>query len=244
MNSYPISIRPFGRHAVLIEWPNEVAKTILSDIIRYKALLRNHLDPAVWELVPAYNSLTLIKQDTPIDFSTFSEQLKTWYETEEEVASKDHFLWRLPVCYDLDFGIDLAEVSERMQLSTNEIIALHTKPEYTVYGIGFLPGFMYLGGLDTSLEVPRRATPRLKVARGAVGVAARQTGIYPQESPGGWNIIGNCPIPLFDTEKKPPCFVNVGDRIQFYAISRAAYQLCMIEGEVGIYKIEKIKLDA
>ncbi len=244
MNTYPISIRPFGLHAVLIEWPNEVEETILEDIIRYMGQLKTHLDNEIWELVPAYNSLTLIKQDKPIDFSSFSKQLKRWYEEKPEVLANERFLWRLPVCYDLDFGIDLEDVSNRMQLSIAQIIELHTRPEYIVYGIGFLPGFMYLGGLDASLEVPRRQTPRLKVERGAVGIAARQTGIYPQESPGGWNIIGNCPVPIFDISKTPPCFVKVGDRIQFYAISRAAYQLRTIEGEVGIYQVEKIKLDA
>ncbi len=244
MNTYPISIRPFGLQAILIEWPNEVEKAILDDIICYMDQLKSHLDAAVWELVPAYNSLTLIKKDIPVDFSEFSEQLKRWYGEKKLGPSRDRFLWRLPVCYDLDFGIDLEDVAEKMQLSITEIIELHTKAEYIVYGIGFLPGFMYLGGLPASLEVPRKKIPRLKVERGAVGIAARQTGIYPQESPGGWNIIGNCPVPIFDVTKTPPCFVNVGDRIQFYAISRASYQLRTIEGEVGIYKVEKMKLDA
>ena len=244
MSTFPILIRPFGVHAILVEWPKEVQESILTDILQFKEYLGTCLDAGTWEMVPAYNSLTLIQRGNTIDFKSFSEQLSVWYTEKKEVLAGPKFQWRLPVCYDLDFGIDLEDLSFRSGLSIPEIVALHTGNTYTVYGIGFLPGFMYLGGLDKALEIPRKTTPRLNVAKGAVGVAGKQTGIYPQDSPGGWNIIGNCSIPIFDANKEPPCFVNVGDQIQFYSISRAAYDLHKIEGEVGIYKIEKIKLDA
>ena len=94
------------------------------------------------------------------------------------------------------------------------------------------------------MKPKERQPPRQKVEKGAVGLAGKQTGIYPQESPGGWNIIGNCSVPIFDKENDKPCFVNVGDRIQFYQISKAEYDLHKIEGEVGIYQMEKIKIDA
>ncbi len=124
-------------------------------------------------------------------------------------------------------------------MGTEEVIRLHTGHTYVVYGIGFLPGFMYLGGLPETLEVPRKSAPRLEVRKGSVGLAGKQTGIYPQQSPGGWNIIGNCPIPLFNVEKEQPCFVNVGDRIQFYAINKGEYDLHQLQAEVGIYNVEK-----
>ncbi len=197
-----------------------------------------------WEFVPAYNSLTLIKRGDTIDFDKYTIELQEIYREKKTFPKKEKFLWRLPVCYDPEFGIDLAEVADRLQIKVPELIAMHTGNTYIVYGIGFLPGFMYLGGLTAALEIPRRATPRLKVAKGSVGLAGRQTGIYPQESPGGWNIIGNCSVPIFDATKDRPCFVSVGDRIQFYAISRAEYELHKIEGEVGIYQVEKIKWDA
>lgn len=243
--SYSISIRPYGIHAVLVEWPNEVDETILEDILRFYRHLRTHcLKKTGWEMIPAYNSLTLVQNDSVVDFKTFSAKLKKWYDEKSETLPEQRFLWRLPVCYDLDFGIDLKEVSESLQLPINEIIKQHTENTYRVFGIGFLPGFMYLGGLPSSLELPRKTTPRLKVAKGAVGLAAKQTGIYPQESPGGWNIIGNCSVSMFDARQEKPCLVSVGDQIQFYSISRAEYNLHKIEGEVGIYKVEKMKIDA
>ena len=245
MSDYPISVKPFGENAALVEWPNEVSEHILDDILQFSYSLKNEfLDASEWELVPAYNSLTLIHRKDALDFAGLKKNLKSWYSKKGKKVFIEQFLWRLPVCYHLDFGIDLQDVSDGLGKSIAEIVLLHTQQTYTVYGIGFLPGFMYLGGLPASLETPRRKTPRLKVEKGSVGLAGKQTGIYPQESPGGWNIIGKCPIPIFDVTKEEPCFVNVGDKIQFYSISKAEYELHKIEAEVGIYKIEKADWNA
>lgn len=245
MKKNPISIRPFGVHAVLIEWPEKVDEAILNDILIFSAHLKeNCLKEGNWELVPAYNSLTLILKFDTIDFESFKTQVETWYSEDKELHLEQRFLWRFPVCYAEEFGIDLEEVAEKLNKTPEEIIALHTANGYTVYGIGFLPGFMYLGGLPKELELPRRVTPRLKVAKGSVGLAGKQTGMYPQESPGGWNIIGNCSVPIFNPNNNNPCLVKVGDKVQFYAISRAEYDLHKIEAEVGIYQMEKIEIDA
>lgn len=245
MNSPNIHIKPFGVHSVLIEWPNEVKEHILETILQFESFLRaDFLTDDHWEMVPSYNSLLLTNRTKSIDFETISNDLYKGYATLGETVKPDRFLWRLPVSYDLEFGLDLEEVSAKLKITIPEIIALHTATQYTVYGIGFLPGFMYLGGLDKRLEMPRKGSPRSKVVKGAVGIAGKQAGIYPQESPGGWNIIGSCSVPIFDSKKENPCFVNVGDKIEFYAISRAEYNLHKIEAEVGIYEPEKIKIDA
>ncbi len=240
MNSYPIQIKPFGVHAVLIEWPNNIERNILDDILIFKDfLLLNGFNDKAWEMVPAYNSLTLINIHKTIDHKAISIQLEKLYSERKEGAKKKTHLWRLPVCYDAEFAIDMEEVSKHTGKSVEQIIALHTATTYTVYGIGFLPGFMYLGGVPKDLETPRKATPRLHVKKGSVGLARKQTGIYPQDSPGGWNIIGNCPIPIFNSKKENPCFVSVGDSIQFYAITRAQFDLHIIQAEVGIDLLKK-----
>lgn len=245
MSNYSLSIRPFGVHAILVEWPNEVQEAILDDILQFTNYLElNCLNVKKWEIVPAYNSITLILREKPIEFDKLKQRLRKWYAESETFKGKQRYLWRLPVCYELEFGIDLLEVSEKLKMSVSELVNIHSDHVYTVYGIGFLPGFMYLGGLPKKLEVPRRSTPRLLVRKGAVGLAGQQTGIYPQESPGGWNIVGNCPVPLFNPKKDDPCFVSVGDKVQFYPITHAEYDLHKIEGEVGIYKLEKIKWNA
>lgn len=245
MSSYPISIRPFGEDAILIEWPNEVSEAILYDILdfaeSFKLIFKDSIN---WELIPAYNSLTIINRKIKIDFSKTKFQLLECYKNRKVSGHPQRYLWKLPVCYDLEFGIDLEEVSTTLGKSIEDIIKAHTDYIYTVYGIGFLPGFMYLGGLPKELETPRKSAPRLNVKKGSVGLAGRQTGIYPQDSPGGWNIIGSCPISLFNVNLENPCFVSIGDQIQFYNISHAEYDLHKIETEVGIYNLDKIKIDA
>ena len=245
MNSPAINIKPFGVHSVLIEWPNQVSEHILETIIGFQTYIRlNMYTEKDWEMVPSYNSLLLVNRKMTIDFEKISKDINVGYSKLKESEKPERYLWRLPVSYDLEFGLDLEEVAKKLNKSIPEIIAMHTGTTYTVYSIGFLPGFMYLGGILKELEVPRKATPRAKVVKGAVGIAGKQAGIYPQESPGGWNIIGNCSVPIFDATKENPCFVNVGDKIEFYEISKAEYDLHKIEAEVGIYKPEKIKLNA
>ncbi len=240
-----IHTKPFGLHAVLVEWPKEVNEVILNNILQFETFLKNKcLDGPDWEYVPAYNSLLVVNKKVTLEYLSFSEKLQNWYLNMGEITPYQRYLWRLPVSYENEFGIDLEEISNQLNIDINEVIALHTSHVYTVYGIGFLPGFMYLGGLPSVLETARKVTPRMLVKKGAVGIAGKQTGIYPQESPGGWNIIGNCPVPIFDATKKEPCFVSVGDQIQFYEVSRAKYELHKIEVEVGIYQPEKIKIDA
>lgn len=245
MSRFNIAIQPFGEQAVLLQWPDHVEEAILHDILRFSEhLKKNCLDPDQWEFVSAYNSLTLIGRMEKLDFAKMKRELLTWYKEAKDMPLPQRYLWKLPVCYDPQFGIDLEDVATTLNMSVWDVIQMHTEQAYTVYGIGFLPGFMYLGGLPPDLEVPRRAEPRLKVMAGAVGLAGKQTGIYPQESPGGWNIVGNCPIPLFDPAKSPPCFVGVGDKVQFYGINKKEHELHTIQAEVGIYTMEKIKLDA
>ena len=245
MSRFPISITPFGEQAVLMEWPDKVEEDILDDILQFSQHLRTrYLEPELYELVPAYHSLALISREESIDFTKLKRDLLSWYAQAGETARAERYLWKLPVCYDPEFGIDLETTAKTLDKTVWEVISLHTRQPYTVYGIGFLPGFMYLGGLPSELELPRKETPRLKVIKGAVGLAGKQTGIYPMESPGGWNIIGNCPIPIFDASKDKPCFVGVGDKVQFYGINKKEHELHTIQANVGIFPMEKIILNA
>ncbi len=238
MSQFPITLKPFGKNAILLEWPQRVDEAILLDILAYQRFLQTQLKDS-WEMVPAYNSLTLIQIHTHFDQDKLVKQLLQWYGEAREAIRLQHYLWKIPVCYVAEFAMDLNALAETLGLSAEALIEQHTSYAYTVYGIGFLPGFMYLGGLPKTLEAPRRKTPRLHVPKGSVGLAAKQTGIYPQDSPGGWNIIGRCPVPMFNANSENPCFVNVGDKVQFVAIEKAEYELRKIEAEVGIYTPQK-----
>jgi inhibitor of KinA len=129
----------------------------------------------------------------------------------------------IPVCYGGDFGPDLDAVSSHTGLSTEEVVAIHGEPDYLVYMIGFAPGFPYLGGMSERLASPRRESPRAKIPPGSVGIAGSQTGVYPIETPGGWQLIGRTPLRLFRPERDEPSLLRTGDRVRFQAIDRAEY---------------------
>lgn len=240
MKKPPFEIKKYGPNALLLEWPKRVDLEILMDILSFQDFLsKNYLKGDSWEFVPIYHSLTLINRTGNADFSKLGKELPAWYAAREKDPVLSTQRWELPVCYEEPYNLDLEETARRLHLEPATLIELHSGRDYPVFGIGFLPGFLYLGGIPEALRVPRREHPRLRVPRGSVGLAGTQTGVYPQESPGGWQIIGNCPIPLFNSEKQPPCLISPGDHIRFRAVSKAEYELHKIEGEIGIYNYKK-----
>jgi len=136
--------------------------------------------------------------------------------------------------------LDLKLISREKNLSLDQIIRLHTQPIYTVYFIGFLPGFLYLGGLDKKLQISRKIHPRMEVQKGAVGIGENQTGIYPKSSPGGWQIIGNSPVPLFDKNRLPPCEISAGDKVKFYQVSKSEFLKISEEIKEGKFQFKKV----
>jgi inhibitor of KinA len=125
----------------------------------------------------------------------------------------------IPVCYGGGFGPDLDEVSARHGLSSDEVVRIHSSATYLVYMVGFMPGFAYLGGLPSEIATPRRSSPRTAVPVGSVGIGGQQTGVYPTESPGGWNLIGRTPVRMFDLTRDTPSLLATGDRVRFQPIS-------------------------
>ena len=126
--------------------------------------------------------------------------------------------WKIPICYNPELALDIKNVSEILKIDTKEFIEKHKKSSYIVDMIGFLPGFLYLGGLDNFLSLPRKKVPRKIIPKGSIGIAEKQTGIYNIESPGGWNIIGRTPLELFDKNSEPPIKIRQGDSITFYEV--------------------------
>ncbi|MGS2739339.1 5-oxoprolinase subunit PxpB [Sinomicrobium sp. M5D2P17] len=236
MKNYELVYKPMGETAVLMEWPEGIDEAVLEDVIRFRHSIHKAFGDKC-ELVPAYHSLLAIFSEKT-EFGEIIKEFRKLYSDRKHKPLKRR-LWHIPVCYDEEFGLDIETLARDKKMPAEELVQLHTKGEYTVYGIGFLPGFMYLGGLDERLFSARRDEPRLKVAKGAVGIGGRQTGVYPQESPGGWNIIGNSPIKLFDASRKKPCRIKVGDKVMFFSVKKAEHELISIEASAGVYKIKK-----
>lgn len=238
MNKYKLRFKPYGSIAILIEWPKEINRDILKNRILFKRKIKMEMADYILDTVPAYNSLTVFFDTSKIKYSGVVKKVKEIYEVKYKDLNLPYKLWKIPICYDESFGIDLNEMAKSRNLSKEEIIQLHSSAIYDVHFIGFLPGFLYLGGLPEEIHFKRKATPRQKIVKGAVGIAGGQTGIYPRESPGGWNIIGNSPIDFFDVNQDRPCFANAGDRLQFVAVDKSAYEKILSKVKAGTYIIE------
>ena len=217
MQHFP-KIKRLGERAFLLEFEPEISALVLEKVLRLKKFTQDNLIKANVEITNTYNSLLISYGSTIEDAYGKVLSLKEDFETANIQLNFKSRLFLIPVCYDEEFALDLEEISTAKKLSKEEVIRLHTSEDYLVYFIGFLPGFLYLGGLPKELHFSRKNQPRLRVEKGAVGIGEKQTGIYPHESPGGWNIIGNSPVPLFDPNANPPCEIRPGDRIRFYAI--------------------------
>lgn len=232
-------IMPMGEQAILLEFEPEISENTLEKVLAVKEELEKFLVKEKVEITNTYNSVLISYVLTIEDVYTRVSALEEVLGRTKIVKNAESHLFHLPVCYDEDFGLDLELISREKNLPVSEIIELHTAPIYTVYFVGFLPGFLYLGGLDGRLQISRKNEPRLRVEKGTVGIGEKQTGIYPKTSPGGWQIIGNCLVPLFDKNEIPPCEISAGDKLKFYAVSRDEFEAISEEVRAGKFQIKK-----
>ena len=221
-------IFPLGDSALVIDYGNLIDEAINREVITRFTQLTNANLPGIIEIVPAYSSLAVYYQPPEvlkkrtIDITAHEwmknqvEQLLAQPVTNNESTER---LLKIPVCYDPEFAPDIRALSATKNISTEEIIQLHTATTYRVYMLGFLPGFSYMGQVDEKISIARKPQP-VHVAAGSVGIAGRQTGIYPLASPGGWQIIGRTPLKLFDAKKEEPALFKAGDQVQFISISK------------------------
>lgn len=224
MNLPEYHIYPLGDHAITITLGISINEGINQQIGSLFYTLQQQKIPFIKDLIPAYCSLTVVydaaavleKQSAP--FSYMKQQLEKAMKEIATVLVPPRSI-EIPVCYDLSLGIDLEEMAITKDLSVEELIQLHSNHTYRVFMIGFLPGFSYMGTVPEKIIMPRKAQPRTKVLAGSVGIAGQQTGIYPFDSPGGWNIIGQTPVKLFDAERKDPVYLQAGDLVKFIPIT-------------------------
>lgn len=238
-----MTYKPFGDRAILIEWPAKIDENTLKSVLNYKNAIKKNSIKVIVDVISAYNSLTIFYDTTIDNIDSEILALKSIYNKQISLKLTKYHLWKLPVCYDQQFGLDLKEISQKNKLPIDRIIELHSSQIYTVYFIGFLPGFLYLGGLDKKLFFKRKSNPRLSVEKGAVGIGGLQTGVYPQESAGGWNIIGNSPIQFFDRKKEQPCFAQPGDKIKFIPVDIETYNEVAYLVGYKRYHIEREVID-
>lgn len=226
-----ISFYRISPYILEISWHAEISEGILAEMISFKGIIKERYGYLLKDCVSGYHSLSLLFHK-PYDKSSLILELQTLYKEVDTNKPINGSLWKIPVLYN---GKDLETFSISLEMSIDEIVNLHTGNEYLIHFYGFMPGFVYLGGLDPRLHHARKENPDKTVPAGSVAIGGRQTGIYPMESPGGWHIIGNCPIKLFDPNKDPAVWANEGDKISFYSVEQKEYDHMKLLGN-GLIK--------
>lgn len=229
-----IQIRSMGYQCILLQWE----KTQPAEIFATTQFIAHKYAKEILDLVPTYREIAIYLHHSS-KRDQLMNQLKDQLPIKAAIESASTSpIYRIPVCYNTEKGFDLEALAEAKNLSIEEVIQLHSHETYTVHFLGFLPGFPYLSGLNEKLHQPRLVDPRSKVPAGSVGIAGNQTGVYPQDSPGGWNIIGRTPVPLFNIDRDPPALVHEAKYLKFYDISDEEYKQIQHEVSQHIYQIE------
>lgn len=221
MTALPYQLSVASENALMLYFDQRIDPAVSALVQQACVLIRRALAGDVLDLLPCYASVLIVfdpLKNSHLQITSRLQQcLLQLSPADSKPAGK---LVELPVYYSEQSGPDLTRIAEHHQLSVDEVIQRHQAQTYRVYAIGFAPGFAYLGEVDPVLQMPRLATPRARVPRGAVAIADRQTAVYPAPSPGGWNLIGLCPTPMFTPAQTPAMPVAVGDEVRFYAIDK------------------------
>jgi inhibitor of KinA len=209
-----------GDSAMVVEFEERIDAAVNARAVALAESIESMRIQGLRDVVPTYRSVAVYFDPLRTDVDALLTRLeRSAGEAPTAVDANDAPI-RIPVCYGGEFGPDLEEIARIAGMTESEAIALHTAPIYRVYMLGFLPGFAYMGTVDPKIAAPRRPIPRIKVPAGSVGIAGSQTGIYPSDSPGGWQLLGRTPFKAFALERSEPFLLKAGDAVQFYSIAQ------------------------
>lgn len=239
-----IRILTEGDSSLLIEFGKEISPEVNAKITGTVQLLKEQHIEGVLDIIPAFCSLLLNYDPRVISYDELKSRMERLVKLDIKTGEQKKRIYEIPVCYGGEYGPDLENIAEHAGLTVEEVIQIHSSKDYLIYMLGFLPGFCYLGGLDERIHTPRLANPRVKINAGSVGIGGSQTGIYPLDSPGGWQLMGLTPVKTYDPEREIPILVQAGDYIRFVPIDeeefirikelveRGEYQCIVHESEV------------
>ena len=229
---------PAGDEAIVIEFGKTIDEEINNRVISMATSIRNKRIKGVREILPTYRSLMVFYNPKKISYIRLVSTVKSldYKDSIDEEESKKTLI--VPCCYDESFGPDLEDMSRELGITREEIVKIHTGMKYKIYMLGFLPGFVYLGGLDKRINIPRLKTPRTRIPARSVGIGGAQTGVYPVDSPGGWRLIGSTPLDFYDIKRDNPILCEAGEYIKFKPISRREYDDIRYEIQYGDYEPE------
>lgn len=230
-----ISILTAGDSSLLVQFGDEIKPEINRKIAATVQLMREQHIEGVLDVIPAFCSLLVYYDPRVASYNEIKTRITNLLKIETTAGAERKRIFEIPVCYGGKYGPDMAFIAEHAGMTEAEVIRLHSSRDYLIYMLGFLPGFCYLGGLDERLHTPRLASPRLKIEAGSVGIGGSQTGIYPMDSPGGWQLMGMTPVKTYDPERKIPILVEAGDYIRFVPVDEEEYMRIKELAERGEY---------
>jgi len=237
-----MQIIPVGDAAILIKTGTEISPETNLEIRKLMHIFEQSILSGLLELVPAYTDILVYYDPYRIGFEEMCSMIRDAAAQRSGMILPCPQILHVPVLYGGEYGPDLPEVASRSKLTENEVIEIHTSVDYLVYMLGFTPGFCYLGGLNPKIAAERRQSPRLQIPAGAVGIAGKQTGVYPVESPGGWQIIGRTPLRMFDAMRNTVFLVSMGDYIRFYAIDQQGFKRIETGVSSGNFVVQKTEI--
>lgn len=233
-----MKIFPAGDQALVAEFGENIDEEINNKVHALSDYLKERNIRGVRETLPTYRSLMVFFDSSEIDFFRLSKIIRRYKPARGRNSKKVRKKLIVPCCYGGEYGPDLQGMSDMLGMGQEEIVRLHEKADYKIYMLGFLPGFVYLGGLDERISVPRLETPRIKIPARSVGIGGSQTGVYPVSSPGGWRLIGSTPLDFYNPQKEPPILCRAGEYIGFVPINETEYRAVRRDVEAGVFKPE------
>ena len=231
-----IKIHTAGDSSVLIEFGQEISPEINAKITAFVHLMKAQHVEGVKDMIPAFTSLLINYDPRVVNYGALKERLEKLLKLEVSQETAPSRIFDIPVCYGGEYGPDLENIAMHANLSTQEVIDIHSSEDYLIYMLGFLPGFSYLGGLDERIHTPRLANPRMKIPAGSVGIGGSQTGIYPLDSPGGWQLLGLTPVKTYDPNREIPILFEAGVYIHFVPVTEKDFLEIKEQVNQGTYE--------
>ena len=228
-----------GDTSLCVEFGNEISREINARIRALSIVLEQSKLPGIVEIVPTYRSLMVHYDPGVILFAPLVEKIRGLLRRMENTCIPPSDVLEIPVLYGGEYGPDLPFVAQHSGKTMEEVVRLHTAPEYLIYMLGFAPGFTYLGGMCSKISTPRLQQPRVTIPAGSVGIAGSQTGVYPIDSPGGWQLIGRTPVRMYDPNRAQPILPKAGEYIKFYPISQEEFHVIAAQEEAGTYRCKR-----
>lgn len=227
-----------GDKGLVVEFGNEISEAANIKVRNlYLAIQKSGLK-GIYEMIPTYRSLLIQYNPLETDIERLTGRLSEIEDSLDSIVLPKPRILEIPTLYGGEFGEDLKFVAVHNGLSEAEVIEIHSSVDYRIYMLGFSPGFPYLGGMSEKIETPRLKTPRTKISAGSVGIAGKQTGVYPMESPGGWQLIGRTPLKLYDPERSTPIMLRAGDYLRFVSIGKAEYDNIKVQVDKNDYEVK------